>query len=350
MALRIAHDVNSPRLADEPRVALRTRLVHGYRRAFRIAGDGPPLLLIHGIGDSSRTWEQVIPLLAREHLVIAPDLLGHGASDKPRADYSVAAYANGMRDLLAVLGVDRVTLVGHSLGGGVAMQFAYQFPDKTERLVLVSTGGAGRDVSPVLRAAALPGAQLGLSALRLPFARVVAHAVVDVLRMLDTGLGLDAVDLRRIVEALPDHTARSAFIRTLRSVVDGRGQVITMLDRSYLTRGMPTMLMWGGRDSVLPVAHAHRAHAAMPGSRLEIFPDEGHFPFRTDPARFVGLLEDFIAATEPANWSDEQWRELLRGGRADAYAGIDPAGLGVALRHESERSATPPAAGRRSRE
>jgi pimeloyl-ACP methyl ester carboxylesterase len=340
VALRIAHDVSSRWLATEPKVALRTRLVHGYRRAYRIAGEGPPLLLIHGIGDSSRTWEQIIPLLAREHLVLAPDLLGHGASDKPRADYSVAAYANGMRDLLAVLGIEKVTLVGHSLGGGVAMQFAYQFPDKTERLVLVSTGGAGHGVSPVLRAATLPGAHLGLSMLRLPFAGVAARVAVDVLRRLDTGLGLDAADLRRIVEALPDHTARSAFIRTLRSVVDWRGQVVTMLDRSYLARGMPTMLMWGERDSVLPVAHAHRAHAAMPGSRLEIFPDEGHFPFRTDPARFVGLLEDFLASTEPAGWSDEEWRQLLRVGRLGACAQDDPVGFTAALRSESERSAT----------
>jgi pimeloyl-ACP methyl ester carboxylesterase len=340
VALRIAHDVNSRWLENEPSVCLRTRLVHGYRRAFRIAGSGPPLLLIHGIGDSSRTWEQVIPLLAREHLVIAPDLLGHGASDKPRADYSVAAYANGMRDLLAVLGIDKVTLVGHSLGGGVAMQFAYQFPEKTERLVLVSSGGAGHGVSPVLRAATLPGAQLGLSALRLPGAKLAVNAAIEVLRRMHTGLGLDALDLRRVVEALPDHTARAAFIRTLRSVVDWRGQVVTMLDRSYLATGMPTMLMWGGRDSVLPVGHAHRAHAAMPGSRLEIFPDEGHFPFRTDPARFVGLLEDFVASTEPASWSVEEWRELLRVGRLGACAQDDPIGFTTELRIESERSAT----------
>ena len=340
MALRIAHDASSRRLATDPRICLRTRLVHGYRRAFRIAGDGPPLLLVHGIGDSSRTWEQIIPLLAREHLVIAPDLLGHGGSDKPRADYSVAAYANGMRDLLAVLGIDKVTLVGHSFGGGVAMQFAYQFPDKTERLVLVSTGGAGHDVSRVLRAATLPGAHLALSMLRLPFARLAVNTAVQMLRRLDTGAGLDAADLRLVVAALPDHTARSAFIRTLRSVVDRRGQVVTMLDRSYLARGVPTMLMWGGRDSVLPVAHAHRAHAAMPGSRLEIFPDEGHFPFRTDPGRFVGLLEDFIASTEPAQWSVNEWRDLLRGGRVAAAIQDEPAGFTTALRRDSERSAT----------
>lgn len=340
MALRIAHDVSSRWLEREPRPVLRTRLVHGYRRAYRVAGAGPAVLLIHGIGDSSRAWERIIALLARDHLVIAPDLLGHGASDKPRADYSVAAYANGMRDLLAVLGIERVTLVGHSLGGGVAMQFAYQFPERTERLVLVSSGGAGHDVSPVLRAATLPGAQLALSALRLPGARPALAAAVDLLGRAHSAVGRDAADLRRVVEALPDHSARAAFFRTLRSVVDWRGQVVTMLDRSYLAAGIPTMLVWGGRDTVLPVGHAHRAHAAMPGSRLEIFPDDGHFPFRTDPGRFAGLLADFVASTEPAQWSVEQWRELLRTGRLGASAGADAVGLCTELRLASERSAT----------
>src|SRR3982751_1339957 len=151
-----------------PVVRVESHVVHGYRRVYRIAGSGPPLLLIHGIGDSSATWRTVLPTLARHHLVIAPDLLGHGQSAKPRADYSVAAYANGMRDLLGVLGIERVTLVGHSLGGGGAMQFAYQFPERTERLVLVASGGAGRAVSPLLRAASVPGAAAGLAALRLP--------------------------------------------------------------------------------------------------------------------------------------------------------------------------------------
>jgi pimeloyl-ACP methyl ester carboxylesterase len=337
--LRVAHDVNSRWLADA-RVQVRTRLVHGYKRAFRIAGDGPPLLLIHGIGDNSRTWEGVIPVLAREHTVIAPDLLGHGLSDKPRADYSVAAYANGMRDLLAVLDIDRVTLVGHSLGGGVAMQFAYQYPEKTERLILVASGGAGGGVSPLLRAATLPGAQLGMSTLRLPLARHAIGLGAELLRRMNTDIGLDAIDLRRVLAGLPDHTARSAFIRTLRSVVDWRGQVVTMLDRSYLARGMPTMLMWGDRDSVVPIGHGRRAHAAMPGSRFEVFQGAGHFPFRTDPARFVGLLEDFCASTEPADWSVEQWRELLRTGRLGACAQTDPVGFTTELRLESERSAT----------
>src|SRR3954467_15957697 len=193
-----------------PVVRAESHVIHGYRRVFRIAGSGPPLLLIHGIGDSSATWRQALPMLARKHLVIAPDLLGHGRSAKPRADYSVAAYANGMRDLLGVLGIERVTLVGHSLGGGVAMQFAYQFPERTERLILVASGGAGRGVSPLLRAATLPGAQLGMSTLRLPFARHAVGLGAELLRRADLGVGLDAVDLRRVVDGLPDRTARSA--------------------------------------------------------------------------------------------------------------------------------------------
>jgi pimeloyl-ACP methyl ester carboxylesterase len=335
--LQIAHDAQSLRRVHT-KVHVQGRRIHGYRRVFRMAGEGPALLLIHGIGDSARTWEEVIPTLARKHLVIAPDLLGHGDSDKPRADYSVAAYANGMRDLLSTLDVDHVTLVGHSLGGGVAMQFAYQFPERTDRLVLISSGGAGRGVSPVLRLAALPGASTALSALRLPGMMRALRLAADLVRRFELGAGIDAAEAMRVIESLPSQTARSAFIRSLRAVVDGRGQVVTMLDRCYLVRGMPTLLMWGARDRVLPVGHAHKAHAAMPGSRLEIFPDAGHFPFHSDPARFIGLLEDFCASTEPSTWSSEQWRDLLRRGRVGTLA--DSPQFVPDLELECERSAT----------
>jgi pimeloyl-ACP methyl ester carboxylesterase len=323
-----------------PAVRVESHVIHGYRRVFRIAGSGPPLLLIHGIGDSSMTWRTVLPALARKHLVIAPDLLGHGRSAKPRADYSVAAYANGMRDLLGVLGIERVTLVGHSLGGGVAMQFAYQFPERTERMVLVASGGAGHRVSPLLRAATIPGAAAALAGIQLPGARMAIGALVGLLGRLDSGLGLDAPDLRRVVDALPDARSRAAFIRTLRAVVDWRGQVVTMLDRCYLARGMPTMLMWGSRDSVLPVEHAYQARAAMPGSRLEIFDGAGHFPFRTDPMRFIALLEEFCASTAPAEWGADDWRELLRQGRPAAVSYNESPGYRAELRAASERSAT----------
>ncbi|MFH8758050.1 alpha/beta fold hydrolase [Streptomyces atroolivaceus] len=319
-------------------------VIHGYRRAYRAEGEGPAILLVHGIGDSSATWAEVIPGLARRHTVIAPDLLGHGASDKPRADYSVAAYANGVRDLLGVLGIERATLVGHSLGAGVAMQFAYQYPEHTDRLILVSTGGVGREVNPVLRAVSLPGADLMLSTLRLPGMRLQVGLFTRLIKLLDTDLGQDAGELLDLVDALPDSTSRSAFISTLRAVVDRRGQVVTMLDRCYLAQGMPTLLLWGSRDGVVPVHHAYGAHAAMPGSRLEILEGAGHFPFHTDPARFHALVEDFMRTTAPADWSQERWRELLRAGRPGSTDGApDPAfdrAVDRDLREASERSAT----------
>src|SRR6201999_1674399 len=148
--------------------SLQFRTIHGYRRAFRVAGSGPAILLIHGIGDNSTTWSTVQTKLAQRFTVIAPDLLGHGKSDKPRADYSVAAYANGMRDLLSVLDIDEVTVIGHSLGGGVAMQFAYQFPQLVERLILVGAGGVTKDVNVALRIASLPLGSEALALLRLP--------------------------------------------------------------------------------------------------------------------------------------------------------------------------------------
>lgn len=295
---------------------LRHVTIHGYRRAYREAGQGPVLVLIHGIGDRSETWDGVLGELARDHRVIAPDLLGHGGSDKPRGDYSIGGFANGLRDLLTVLDVDRATVVGHSLGGGVASQFAYQYPDRCERLVLVGAGGVSRAVHPMLRALALPGTATLIGALRIGVVDRATRVALDVLRRLDTATGLDALDLLRVLEALPDDTARAAFVRTLRSVIDPRGQIVTMLDRCYLAAGMPTLLVWGTRDAVVPVRHAHRAHQAMPGSRLELFAGAGHFPFRTDPQRFVAVLRDFLATTAPATYDPDAWRTMLANGPA----------------------------------
>jgi pimeloyl-ACP methyl ester carboxylesterase len=299
-------------------------VIHGYRRAFVHLGRGPAILLIHGIGDRSDTWGPLIAELARDHTVVAPDLLGHGRSDKPRADYSVAAYANAMRDLLSVLGIERATVVGHSLGGGIAMQFAYQYPERCERLVLVSTGGIGRAVHPLLRLASAPNADLILPLLRLGVVRRVGHVVLGLLAALGTPLGRDAADLRQIFDALPDATATRAFVRTLRAVVDARGQVITMLDRCYLARGMPTLLVWGRHDVIVPFEHAAVAHAAMPGSRLEVFDGAGHFPHHADPDRFLAMLRDFITTTAPASFSVAAWRELLRAGRDGSEGAVRP--------------------------
>ncbi|BBX74163.1 alpha/beta hydrolase [Mycobacterium shinjukuense] len=334
--LRPVREVTAP--------SLQFRTIHGYKRAFRIAGSGPAILLIHGIGDNSTTWTGVHAKLAQRFTVVAPDLLGHGKSDKPRADYSVAAYANGMRDLLSVLDIEQVTIVGHSLGGGVAMQFAYQFPQLVERLILVSTGGVTRDVNFVFRLASLPLGSEAMAVLRLP---LVLPAVQIAGRVLGkaigtTSLGHDLPNVLRVLNDLPEPTASAAFGRTLRAVVDWRGQIVTMLDRCYLTEAIPVQIIWGNRDVVVPVRHAHMAHAAMPGSRLEIFEGSGHFPFHDDPARFIDIVQRFIDSTQPAEYDQAALRALLRkGGGERTVSG--PADTRVAVltaMGADERSAT----------
>jgi pimeloyl-ACP methyl ester carboxylesterase len=317
--LRPVRDVEAP--------SLQFRTIHGYRRAFRIAGSGPALLLIHGVGDKSESWGPVHAKLAQRFTVIAPDLLGHGESDKPRADYSLPAFANGMRDLLAVLGIERVTLVGHSFGGGVAMQFAYQYPHLVERLVLVSAGGVESDVSFALRFAAMPMGSEALAMVRVPGAlpamRVFGRAVQALLG--STKFGRDAVDTVRLLEGFRDPAALSAFARTLRSVVDGRGQYVTMLDRSYLVESIPVQIIWGEDDLVIPVSHARTAHAAMAGSRLEIFEKSGHVPHHDHPDRFVEVVERFMDSTRPADHDPNLMHALLRTGTREDLAAVAPA-------------------------
>src|SRR5690348_2049747 len=334
--LRPVREVTAPKLEF--------RTIHGYKRAYRIAGSGPAILLIHGIGDNSTTWNAVQDKLAQRFTVIAPDLLGHGRSDKPRADYSVAAYANGMRDLLSVLDIERVTVVGHSLGGGVAMQFAYQFPQLVDRLILVGAGGVTKDVNFALRIASLPMGSEALALLRLPMVLPTVQVVGRVagLAIGRTGVGRDLPEMLRILRDLPEPTASSAFARTLRAVVDWRGQVVTMLDRCYLTESVPVQLIWGDRDSVIPVGHARTAHAAMPGSQLEIFEGSGHFPFHDDPDRFVEVVERFIDSTDPAVYDQDYLRGLLRAGISEgAISGpVDTQVAVLDAMGADERSAT----------
>ena len=310
---------------DGDSLGLRSLAVHGYERAYRMAGQGPAVLFIHGIGDDSATWLSVLDRLTDEFTVIAPDLLGHGGSARPRADYSVAAYACGMRDLLASLGVERVTVVGHSLGGGVAMQFAYRFPDRCERLVLVGSGGVGPGVHPLLRIAAAPGADLLMPLVGSPPVRTLLRTFSDPLRLLG-GMGLGD-DLDYVIDKytrLLEPESRQSFLRTLRSVVDWRGQVVNMLDRCYLAEGVPTMLVWASRDRVIPASHAATAHQAMPGSRLEVFEGAGHFPHHSDPDRFPAVLREFLAETDPAGFDVGRRRRLLRSGGRPRIAEDEP--------------------------
>jgi pimeloyl-ACP methyl ester carboxylesterase len=300
----------------EPTYTVRRIVVHGYDRAFIQVGEGPALLLLHGLGCDHTTWLPVVEQLSRHHTVIAPDLLGHGQSAKPRADYSTGGYANGMRDLLTLLGIDKVTVIGHSLGGGVAMQFAYQFPERTERLVLAAPGGMGPDVSALIRAVTLPGAGLVLGALTAGPVRIVGSPILRLLARSGLPHSRDLDEVARIYEQLADPKARAAIRHVVRAVVDWKGQVVTMTDRAYLTERMPLCVIWGDADDVIPTRHALVAQRVAPGARVEVIADCGHFPHKDHPEVFVEIVESFIATTQPAVYHRDRWRTLLRRGPA----------------------------------
>jgi pimeloyl-ACP methyl ester carboxylesterase len=271
--------------------------LHGDRVAYRdVGGGGEALLLIHGMAGSSETWRAVIPQLSRKYRVVAPDLLGHGKSDKPRGDYSLGAFAVWLRDLLDELGISRATVIGQSLGGGVAMQFVYQHPDYCQRLVLISSGGLGPDVGWTLRLLSAPGAELILPAIAPPPVLTVGNK----LRSWFSAAGLQSprgAEIWSAYSSLSDAKTRQAFLRTLRSVVDPRGQAVSALNRLHLTSELPTMVIWGDQDRIIPVGHGYALHEARPGSRLEVLKGVGHFPHVERPSEVVDLLDDFINTT-----------------------------------------------------
>lgn len=272
--------------------------LHGDRVAYRDAGRGEALLLIHGMAGSSATWRAIIPQLSKKYRVVAPDLLGHGQSAKPRGDYSLGAFAVWLRDLLDDLGISRATVIGQSLGGGVAMQFTYQHPDYCARLVLISSGGLGPDVSWTLRTLSAPGAELVLP-------MVAPRPVLKVgnkLRSWLSSAGIhspSAAEMWNAYSSLSDPQTRQAFLRTLRSVVDYRGQAVSALNRLHLHADLPTLLIWGEQDRIIPVAHGYAAHDALPGSRMEVISGVGHFPQVESPTAVAEILDDFIVTAAP---------------------------------------------------
>ena len=294
-------------------VETKSILLHGERIAYRQAGStGPVVMLVHGMASGAGSWDRVLPLLGKRCQVIAPDLLGHGESDKPKvADYSLGAYASGVRDLLTALGHERATIVGHSLGGGIALQFAYQFPERCERLVLVSSGGLGREVAAVLRAATVPGFEQILRLFSASWFTGAGAGAAKLLRRVGLEPGTDAKQSWRSLRSLADGPTRAAFTATVRSVIAAGGQRVSAVDRLYLAAAVPTLIVWGDSDRIIPVAHAEATHARIPGSRLEIVEGAGHYPHRDDPDRFAAALLDFIDGTDVAQMSDAQWRALI---------------------------------------
>jgi pimeloyl-ACP methyl ester carboxylesterase len=287
--------------------------IHGHRVGVYVAGKGPVVLLVHGMAGSSATWKHVVSPLAERFTVVAPDLIGHGESGKPRrGEYSLAGHANVLRDLLHFLGHERATFVGQSLGGGVAMQLAYQFPERCERLVLVGSGGLGREVNLLLRALTFPGVEYLFPLVCAPPLRDAGNRVASWLCRVGLRAAPAVEETWRSYSSLAEVDTRRAFFRTLRAVVDLGGQAVTATDRLYLASQVPTLIVWGTDDPLIPVSHAVAAHEAMPGSRLEIFEGVGHYPHCEDPERFARVLVEFITSTEPAHVSEAHRGELLR--------------------------------------
>ncbi len=285
--------------------------LHGHRVVYRTAGAGPPVLLIHGMINSSRHWRDVATRLADSYTLIAPDLIGHGDSATPRGDYSIGAHAASIRDLLTAIGVERASVVGHSLGGGIAMQFFYQFPQRTERLALVSSGGLGAEVSPLLRGAALPGAAALLRLIARPGVVATLERSGRRLRAGGRGQGVYLQAIARALQPLQDAGSRTAFLQSLRSVIDIRGQRVSALDRLYLLRGVPTLIVWGGRDHTIPLAHGRAAAGAIPQARFEVLPRAAHFPHLDDPEGLAAVLRGFLDSTEAEAIPDEDWGEIV---------------------------------------
>ena len=240
--------------------------IHGHDIAYRREGTGPAVLLLHGIAGSSRTWRDVFPLLVDRFTVIAPDFMGHGLSEKPVGDYSLGAFASGIRDLLEVLDIERATVVGQSFGGGVAMQLAYQHPELCERLVLVDSGGLGRDVSWILRFMTLPGSEYVMPLIFPKFVRNWGDSLFRSIN--DRGIHLGRIaEMWSAYASLAEADNRQAFARTIRSVIEPGGQTVSAMDRLYLASSMPTLIIWGNRGrhhSRQPCACSPRSHSREP--------------------------------------------------------------------------------------
>src|SRR3954454_1756415 len=289
--------------------------LHGRRVSFQTAGSGDELLvLLHGITSTAEAWREVLPRLAERYTVIAPDMIGHGRSAKPRGDYSLGAYAAGVRDLLAVLGFERGTVVGHSFGGGIAMQLSYLFPEYVERMALIASGGLGREVHSLLRAATLPGSEWVLPLMAREWSVKAGDAVRSVAAKIGIEAGPDIAEFARGYASLTEDGASDAFIHTMRSVIDHEGQRVSALDRLYLADQMPTLIIWGDSDPVIPVEHGRNAHRIVEHSRYVELPGSGHWPMLDAPDRVVEELTSFIEENEPFEWSMEKVRDRLRRG------------------------------------
>jgi pimeloyl-ACP methyl ester carboxylesterase len=290
-------------------------LPSGVRMNYLRAGRGEPVILLHGIGHSARAWDHTMLPLAARYDVIAPDLPGCGKSDKPRTDYSLGNQAAAVRYFMDALGIDRATIIGHSLGGGVTMTFSYLYPERVHRMGLISSGGLGKELGGIFKAANLPLApRFVMRALFHPRVRLARNIFSELAFM----AGADPLfarpggfmrDTEEMLLDMEDPQAQAAFLGMLRASSNVLGQAVSALDRLHLAEQFPVLIVWGANDRIFPVSHARRAARVLPGARVEVFDDCGHMPQIEKPREFVDVLLDWLAATRPAKVDA---RQLLR--------------------------------------
>ncbi|TJZ79528.1 alpha/beta fold hydrolase [Rhodococcus oryzae] len=280
-----------------PRNDLKSLVLHNDVLKYVDVGDGPPIVLVHGLLGSHESWGPQIDKLAKNYRVIAPDLFGHGQSDKPSGDYSLSAHAATVRDLMEHLDISAATFVGHSLGGGISMQMTYLFPERVDSLCLVSSGGLGREVSPFLKAATLPGSELVLPVLASDWVRRNTEAALAQLGRLRLPFqpSPSVAETWRSFGTVADKPTRAAFLASARAVVGPRGQTVSATQHFSRFDTIASLLIWGGRDTMIPASHADNVRREVPNSRVEIFRGAGHFPQLDEPDLFYRVLDEFLS-------------------------------------------------------
>jgi pimeloyl-ACP methyl ester carboxylesterase len=295
-----------------PLIEDREVTVHGNVVGYRAGGSGPAMVLLHGIASNARTWDPVIEELARDHAIVAPDLSGHSRLEQVVGDFSIGGYASLVRDFLMSLGMARVTLVGHSLGGGIALQLLHMAPELVARLVLVDSGGLGTGLGAPLRAASLPGAPLFIRAATSSPTQAAARMAQRMIDRAGVRLSTDMREGMRGFSTLHDPAARQAFVDTARASTGLRGQQVSAVNKLYLMAGVPLLTIWGEHDTLIPIRHAHAAAKLLPHMQLAVIAGAGHFPHVDDPAQFTELIRGFEQRTQASTLTLEELQLRLQ--------------------------------------
>lgn len=283
--------------------------IPGGTMACTVSGRGRPLVLIHGLGGSRHSWRHLIGPLAEDFTVVVPDLPGHGESDAPAGDYSIGAHATAVRDLLLALDLSSASVVGHSLGGGVGMGFAYLFPERISRLALIASGGLGPGVTPLLRAATLPGAGAVVRALSHLPPPVTRTALPMLARLPGVLARQDSAPLADGLAGLAHPRRREAFLRTAAAVLDWRGQTIDARNQLGVLTGLPLLLLWGSHDRTIPVRQQRALAGQLSHATAHEISGAGHYPHETAPGRLLPLLKQFLGDTAPFRYPVTGLRE-----------------------------------------